>query len=171
VIRKGEERAALERSREKFKSTFGELKPHRLAEGILEEIFWSKGHCDFLREQIRALDPEVVVWGDSEYKSDQDGFSSTEKAGVNTWIKLYQDERKIYMDLVRSAHAMGIEERRIAIAERMGDQLLRFAGMLATQIRLGLVEQGWAEEELAEVWHPLLVAAIPKALEASKEEK
>jgi hypothetical protein len=66
---------------------------------------------------------------------------------------------------------MGIEERRVAIAERMGDQLLRFADHLASQIRIALVEEGWVAEELEEVWHPVLDKVIPLALEASKEDR
>jgi hypothetical protein len=164
-------RAKAEREAVRLRyQTFGEPVPHNLAEGILEEIFWAKGHLKYLREQIRDLDPEMVVWGDAEYKSDEDGFSSTEKAGVNVWVKLYYEQVKIYLDLVRSAHAMGIEERRLQIAQQMGDQLLRFAGMLGDRIRLALVREGWAEEELTEVWLPIMSDSIAMALEAAKEE-
>ena len=108
-------------------------------EAILSAIRWAAGHVEFYRGRIQALDPEVLVWG--KVKTSQ-GFGpqgpvdvTDEAAAVNVWLDLYDRERDRLAKLCIDAVKIGLDERRVKLAEAQ-------ATMLADGFRWLLVEAG-----------------------------
>lgn len=165
-------RRAEEDAKERLKG-MGKPVPHNLSQGVLDEIFWLKGSILFIKEQIEDIDPEAIVWGVTDYSDktggEDWGVKVTEKAAVNIWVKLLQEQQKLYLEFVTKAHAMGIEERRIKLAEQFGNHLLMALRIQTEQIRRYLVQQGWDDGEFAEVWPDLAQTVIPETLRELKE--
>lgn len=91
-------------------------------DALLEEVHRTAGAVDWLRGQVEALTADAVTWGVTEEKSStgKDGDSRTEAAAVNTWVQLYQQERRHLVDVCKAAISAGIEERRVRLAEQQG---------------------------------------------------
>lgn len=110
------------------------------ADALLREIARTNGHVLWLEEQIRALAPEDLVWGLAKRErinaSEFSGVNETEAAQINTWVDLYQRERRHLVDVCRVAIAAGIAERQVKIAERQAQ--LMVTAITASLVRLGL---------------------------------
>jgi hypothetical protein len=116
---------------------------------VLGEIRWLSVHTDWLRARVAALDPEAVVWGVEREVTKRTGkragveridverFAS---AKVNTWVRLYLETQDQLLRACAIAHRMGIEERQVELAERLGsavsdafDAVLRDLDLTAEQ--------------------------------------
>jgi hypothetical protein len=125
-------------------------------DALLDELRWTFGHVVWLRDQVQSLDPGVLVWGLSKRKSaaaelieeDRDGPRDpdeielaalpevTETAGVSVWVKLYQEERKHLVDVAERCVRIGIDERKVRIAEQQGQLLVGGLQWLFGQLQL-----------------------------------
>ena len=144
----------------------GDVNP---VEALLWLISCTRGNVIWLRRKVQETNPDQLVWGTTEHVESTEDVKTKEVAAPSVWIKLYNEERDRLTDMLDKAIKNGIEAKRIAFAERMGEQLLGFAGAIFNQLFTALVEQGWVREELEEVWRPVTSQVLVAALEASKE--
>ncbi|NUS54724.1 MAG: hypothetical protein HOV66_07660 [Streptomycetaceae bacterium] len=119
--------------------TFGlprEIDPHT---ALLEELHRTAGAVEWLGAVVADLQRGDVVWGMTQEKVGGEDAGTTWESGVNTWVQLWQAERKHLVDVSKACASAGIEERRIRLAESQG-QLL--AGVVRAVLdRLGLSEE------------------------------
>lgn len=90
-----------------------EIDPHS---ALIEELHRTAGHVAYLAGVIKDLQ------GDQDLKQYQTGDNGTiERPSV--WIELYHEERKHFMAIAKTCISVGIEERRIRLAEEQGELL------------------------------------------------
>lgn len=93
---------------------------------LLEEVHRTAGHVAWLGEVVGQLEQGDVTWGlaeETDIPGGEDGgggVTTKHKAGVNVWVKLYQDERRHLASVCRDALAAGIAERQVRLAEQQG---------------------------------------------------
>lgn len=101
--------------------TFGlsrEIDPY---DALVSEVRRTVGAVDWLREQVRALDPAEVTWSVARSTtSTVYGRRTIRAARVHTWVRLYQQERKHLVEVCQAAIRAGVEERQVTLAERQG---------------------------------------------------
>jgi hypothetical protein len=106
-------------------TTYGLPRDHiNLTELVLEQIRWTAGHVDWLRDQVADLAPEALTWGRAEYRNktggDDWGTTDVEKAGIHSLLKLYGEERDRLHGMCVDVIKAGVEERRVRLAESQG---------------------------------------------------
>jgi hypothetical protein len=104
--------------------TYGLPRDISPTDALLEEVRYSAGHVAWLRAKVAELEAADLVWGVTE-EADRNatefaGTDVTRSASVNVWLHLYHQERKHLLDLVKTAISVGIEERRVRLAEAQG---------------------------------------------------
>lgn len=133
-------RAALE--------TYGRKVDTSPTEALLDEVRWTAGHVQWLRDRVRELEQAALTWGVTEQVEKQagefPGVDTTSSAAPNVWLDLYQRERKHLVDVCKAAISAGIEERRVKLAEQQG-------ALLADVIRRILDDLGLTPEQQAKV--------------------
>lgn len=107
--------------------TYGLPRDISPTDALLEEVRYSAGHVAWLREKVAELEAKDLVWGVTE-ETDKSatefaGTDTTRAAAVNVWLDLYFRERKHLLDLTKTAITVGIEERRVKLAEAQGSLL------------------------------------------------
>jgi hypothetical protein len=112
-------RAEAERFVAKFASEDAARNPdaHRQ---LAKLINTSSGLVSFYEAQCRRLDPDALVWGDVEARTDHQGTTVIQRGEVNVWLRLYNDERKELRQLCRVAIDAGLAEREVRLAEQHG---------------------------------------------------
>lgn len=125
-------------------------------ETVLDEIRWAAGHVAWLRERVQETEPEALVWGvESEVEKGSGEFPGvdvTSSARSNAWVRLYGEERDRLIRMCKIAHDMGIAERHVELAERVG-------ALMADLLRGVLAELDLSEEQ-----QRLASAAVPRHL-------
>lgn len=125
-------------------------------ETVLDEIRWAAGHVAWLRERVQETEPEALVWGvESEVEKGSGEFPGvdiTRAAKSNAWVRLYGEERDRLIRMCKIAHDMGIAERHVELAERVG-------GLMADLLRGVLGELDLSEEQQERA-----SAAVPRHL-------
>jgi hypothetical protein len=110
---------------EEWARSFGEPPPDAdPTETVLNEIRWCAGHVTWLRERVQETEPDALVWGvESEVtrgSGEFPGTDVTESAKASMWLQLYGVERDRLVRMCKVAHDMGIAERHVELAERLG---------------------------------------------------
>lgn len=106
-------------------ATYGlprEIDPHA---ALIEELHRTAGHVAFLSDLIQQFetDDQLKQTAFSEY-------GSVDRPAV--WLDLYDRERKHFKDVAKTCIAVGIEERRVQIAEQQGELMAQITrGILA----------------------------------------
>jgi hypothetical protein len=104
--------------------TYGLPRDISPTDALLEEVRYSAGHVAWLRAKVAELEAADLVWGMTEQvdkgASEFTGIDTTRAAAVNMWLELYFRERKHLLDLTKTAISVGIEERRVKLAEAQG---------------------------------------------------
>jgi len=140
-------------------ATYGlprQVDPHT---ALLEEVWRTAGHVEWLNRKVREIEEDGLVWGVTREETGphacnepgplpkqesvkggealpyKDDARRVLAADANIWLKLYQAERKHLTDVCRTAIACGIAERQVKVAEEFGRQI-------AERIRLVLVDVG-----------------------------
>jgi hypothetical protein len=119
-------RAAVKRlARQEWAKSFGApVADTDPTQAVLDQLSWTAGHVVWLRERVQATDPEALVWGvtsEADKRAGQyPGVDVTSAAKVSVWLELYGQERDRLLRMCEVAHRMGIEDRRVALAERVG---------------------------------------------------
>ncbi len=116
VIAEAQARKAVE--------TYGLPRDISPTDALLEEVRYSAGHVAWLRARVAELEAADLAWGMTEQQeknaSEFTGTDTTYAATPNIWLELYFRERKHLLDLTKTAIAVGIEERRVRLAEAQG---------------------------------------------------
>lgn len=115
---------AMEQAARQAVITYGLPRDISPTDALLEEVRYSAGHVAWLREKVAEIAAADLVWG----KTEETDKGATEFAGVDTtyaavpnvWLDLYFRERKHLLDLTKTAISVGIEERRVRLAEAQG---------------------------------------------------
>lgn len=125
--RKGAERVAEQQAREAME-TYGRKVDVDPITALLDEVCWTAGHVAWLRERVREVEQEALVWGVTERvekgATEFEGVDETQAAVPNIWLTLYQKERAHLVQVCKAAISAGIEERRVRLAERQGDMIV-----------------------------------------------
>lgn len=104
--------------------TYGLPRDISPTDALLEEVRYSAGHVAWLRAKVAEIEADDLVWGKTEETeknaSEFAGTDTTHAAAVNVWLDLYFRERKHLLDLTKTAISVGIEERRVRLAEAQG---------------------------------------------------
>lgn len=118
--------------------TFGlprEIDPHT---ALLEELHRTAGAVEWLGAIVSDLKRNQVTWGQKRRKTGGEDHGVTYEAGVNAWVAEWRAERKQLLEVSKTCIGVGIEERRVRIAEEAGRQLASV--MRAVLDRLELTE-------------------------------
>lgn len=113
--------------------TFGGPLPGRdPADVIAEQIDWRYGHVQWLRARVQTVDPDALVWGRTREKTGGDDWGSTSEAKPNAWLELYHKWSVELEKLCLEALRLGLDERRVRLAEKQGQMVVRLIeGLLA----------------------------------------
>lgn len=151
-------RAAQKSQARRDVETFGlpvEVDP---ADALLQEVQRTAGHVAWLGEQVRALEPDALIWGTVKVKAGTTPLGETasteQAAALSMWLQLYQQERKHLVAVCTAALNAGVEERRVRVAEQQG-------AVLASVIRAVLDDL-----DLSEAQRSLVGEVVPRHLRA-----
>lgn len=142
-------------------------------EALLGLIYHSAGHVKFYLEQVNSLvgeDSEKLVWGDTKLMDktggEDWGTTSVEEAGINMWLKLYNDERDRLASYIEKAVKLGIDERRVRLAEDQGKAIGDVLKLILRDFLGKLIEEFFynADEELKEAWMEWAREIVPTRL-------
>lgn len=86
-----------------------EVDPHT---ALLEELYRTAGHVAWLGEQVAALERDKL------HGPVGDALHPRQEPSV--WIRLYQEERAQLARVAKTCVDVGIEERRVRVAEEQG---------------------------------------------------
>lgn len=104
--------------------TYGLPRDISPTDALLEEVRYTAGHVAWLRERVAELEQHELVWGVTErvekHATEFGGTDTTEAAKPNVWLELYMRERKHLVEVTKAAISVGIEERRVRLAEAQG---------------------------------------------------
>lgn len=100
---------------------------------LLTEVQRAAAAVRWLGDKVNALDDDAITWGLVKKVRDKDGKSTTHGAGVNLWVKLWQEERDRLARVCKLALDAGVDERRVRLAESQG-------AMIVDVIRATLVD-------------------------------
>ncbi len=107
-----------------------EIDPHS---ALLEELHRTAGHVAWLGMKVGELKEHKMS---GPVGGGQGGYPSIEP---HIWIRLYQEERRHLASVAKDCVKVGIEERRVHLAERQGE-------MIAEVLRGVLADLGVAED-------------------------
>lgn len=101
---------------------------------LLEEVQRTAGHVRYLAGLVYDLDPADLTWGEKTAQQQTghgpegpvDMATTTQAAGVNVMVELYQRERKHLREVCRDALAAGVAERQVRLAEQAGERAGRW---------------------------------------------
>lgn len=144
-----EDAAVMERAR-KAVAAYGLPVDISASDALLEEVRYTAGHVAWLREKVRELEEDDLVWGVTE-ESDQQatefpGVNTTRAAKPNVWLQLYREERKHLVDVAKAAVAAGIEERKVRLAEQQGALVARVIRGILGDLGLSAEQESKAAE-------------------------
>jgi hypothetical protein len=119
--------AAAEELARKAVTTYGLPRDISPTDALLEEVRYTAGHVAWLRERVAGLEQRDLVWGMTEQAektaTEFSGTDTTYAAKPNVWLELYMRERKHLVEVTKAAISVGIEERRVRLAEAQGSLL------------------------------------------------
>lgn len=115
------------------------------ASAVLDQLSWTAGHVAWLRDRVHATDPDALVWGKTKETEktvgEYPGVDTVSEAKASIWLTLYAEERDRLVRIADIAHRMGIEDRRVALAERLGAGMASAMQNILTD--LDLTGQQW----------------------------
>jgi len=138
------EAVKAEKRLERAARTLGLSRDVSPSEALLEEVRWSAGHVQWLRERVQELEQHQLVWGTAQVKDMPLGEEVTSKAQMSVWVDLYNRERDHLVKVAAAALKAGVEERRVRLAESQG-------ALVADVIRRILNDLGLNQEQEARV--------------------
>lgn len=127
-VREQAERRRAERQAVLAVETFGlpvEVDAHT---ALLQELHRTAGAVQWLGAIVADLDRDELVWGrirevHGVQQDEGQQAKTTKQAGTNAFVRLWQEERKHLVTVAKSCVDVGIEERRVRLAESAGQQL------------------------------------------------
>lgn len=94
-----------------------EIDPH---DALLQEVWRTQGHVEWLGGIISEIEQGDLVWGLSQEKYGGEDWGTTYKSAPNAWLTLYHQERTHLAKVCKAAIDAGIDERRVQLAEAQG---------------------------------------------------
>lgn len=91
---------------------------------LLTEVQRAAAAVRWLGDKVNSLDDDAITWGLMKQTKDKDGKSTTHGAGVNLWVKLWQEERDRLARVCKLALDAGVDERRVRLAESQGAMIV-----------------------------------------------
>lgn len=144
-LQEADARATMESEVEREMITLGLPRDVEPAIAIMEELHRCAGHVAWLGTIVAQIDQDSITRGVSKIVRNPDGTQRTEvDAGVNIWVKIYQDERDRLARVAKIAIEAGIAERAVRVAEMQAE-------MMAGAIRRILERLGVADDPDAPV--------------------
>lgn len=129
-----EERLAVEAAVARFAL---DLDDTPAGEVMLREIQRSSAMCQHLAGLVNGLSEEDLRWGvagrdirPSAQPGGQPGIQVYQRAQIHPFVRMFNDERKQLRDWILAAHAAGIEERLVRLAEQDGAWAAKVAGAM-----------------------------------------
>jgi hypothetical protein len=140
-VRAAAEQRLLERQALVAAEAFGlprEVDPHT---ALLEELHRAAGAVQWLGAIVADLDRKDVVWGKTREvrgTAADDGADNgvTYGAQTNAFVRLWQEERDRLAKVAKTCVDVGIEERRVRLAESAGQQLAAVIRSVLDQLEL-----------------------------------
>lgn len=135
VVAKAEQRLQ-ERQALLAAESFGlprEVDPHT---ALLEELHRTAGAVQWLGAIVADLDQGEIVWGRTKEKLGGEDAGTTREARPNAFVLLWQSERDRLAKVAKTCVDVGIEERRVRIAESAGQQLASVVRAVLDRLQL-----------------------------------
>ena len=138
------------------------------AQGMLDSICWVAGYVQFLRQQVErvtndAADADDVIWGKTKDKTGGDDAGTTYEAKPSAWtaeLGVWQDRlTKLCTEAIR----IGIEERKVRLAEKQGELVADVITRITSGILDSLTAAGLSVD-LAKVFREALAVEGPRHL-------
>ncbi len=130
--------------------TYGRPIDTNPVEALLDEVRWTAGHVAYLRDKVRELEAEALVWGKTEQvektATEFAGTDTTEAAKPNLWLTLYQAERKHLVDVCKAAIGAGIAERQVRLAEQQGQMIVGVIQAILGDLKLSAEQRALVPE-------------------------
>lgn len=127
-----------------------EINPH---DALLEELARTAGHVDWLRMQVGDLKDDELTGPVGQSGPSESGGVHHPHIERSIWIELYQDERKHLVQVSATCIKVGIEERRVHLAEQQGQ-------IIATVIKGVLSDLNISAEQAGPIVRKHLAMAI-----------
>ncbi len=112
-------------------ATYGLPREVSAHQALAEELFRTAGHVAWLAEEVRKLEREDV--------SGPVGGGENPRYEPNVLVRMLLEERKHLLDVSKTCVAVGIEERKVELAEQT-------AQTIAQVIRLAAQDLGIADD-------------------------
>lgn len=116
-------RRLAERDAEQAAKAFGlprVIDPHT---AFVEELHRAAGSVQWLGGIVADLEQDDVGWGKIRKKTGGEDHGTTYEARPNVWVSMWQAERVQLVKVAKACIDIGIEERRVRLAEAAGQQL------------------------------------------------
>lgn len=115
-------------------ATYGlarEIDPHA---ALIEELHRTAGHVAWLADLIGQFntDKELIQTAYSEH-------GSVDSPAV--WVEMYDRERKHFASVAKTCISVGIEERRVKLAEQQGELMAQVIRGLLSDLNIPLTEE------------------------------
>jgi hypothetical protein len=128
-------KAAQRQAAEEAVGTYGlprEIDPHA---ALLEELHRTAGHVAWLQTQVAELEVDEVTHliVANDHDDDKRKLEVIDER-TNVWIDLYQRERKHFAAIAKTCVDVGIEERRVRLAEQEGQLIAQVLRGVLTEL-------------------------------------
>lgn len=110
-----------------------EVDPHT---ALLEELHRTAGAVQWLGAVVADLKQREVAWGQTRRKTGGEDHGTTYEAKPNAFYELWLRERKQLLEVSKTCIGVGIEERRVRIAEESGRQLASVVRAVLDRLQL-----------------------------------
>lgn len=137
--RKGAKARLIEEKAARLVHTYGRKIETTATQALLDEVQWTAGHVEWLRERVQQLeeahafsieDPDgttrgnggrhPLVWGITRIKEGGEDYGVTEEAAPSVWLQMYWRERDHLVKVCAATVKAGIDERMVKLAEDQG---------------------------------------------------
>ena len=109
-----------------------EIDPHT---ALLEELHRTAGHVAWLAQQLRDLETEAGLI-QTQY---MEGGGYIERPSV--WLELYHKERAHFAAVAKTCISVGIEERRVKLAEQQGELIAQIIRGTLADLKIAITPE------------------------------
>jgi hypothetical protein len=158
-------------------------------EALLEEVRWTAGHVQWLRQQVGELERGALVWGttrtetevggsldiDLDDTGDVTGVGSApsnkivQASAPSIWYELYAKERAHLVAVCSAALKAGVEERRVRLAEKQGDIVIELIRRILDALYRALLAAGLTDDHLRDAWTAAVANVVPREIRAIRD--
>lgn len=108
---------------------------------IMQELHRTAGAVEWYGGQVAALRASEIGWGMTREKEGGDDRGTTYEAAVNVYVVQWEKERDRLVRVAKTCHDMGIDERRVALAESQGQALAQVVRAVLARLNLTREQQ------------------------------